>query len=1100
MGYKVGEVLLEIKADTAKLITGMEKAERTIKSTVDRAKKALLGIAAAYASIEGIRGFSGMIHDAIDAADATGKLAEKLGITTDGLSKLQYAASFAGIEMGKLEAGLSAMIRRTNNFVRDGGGAAAKALRELGISAEFARKHFTDTETTFRIIAERLAQLPDGYRKTAIAQDIFSKSAADMLRVANLGSEGLQELYTEAEKAGVVISAATAKMAGDYNDTIERIEARIEGMKQTFASGFMPTALAAARTVEDAVKEMFLDSSKAGVEFGETSADVFTGLIKTVGFFKDSLTGIKIVLKSIEWGFLKLVELIGESFNYVTDKFNTVISWYNSLPEWLVGKHEPIKLYSKRDLSGLRQWIKDVENDISSLTNSITQGRSEAELFVEKFKKYLQEAHESAKDGGKEFASTYKSTLEKINSSLRSLGASGKRGADDLQKTLQQKHQAYLEYLRSTGKEFELWALQEGEKLRKLYEAGLDSDKLQEVYEADYKKFLERGKKAAADMLSLTQSATGGMRQIFEQNFFDYMTGRFKSFKDFFKNILNDILSNLITPFAKSLSGLISGAISGAFGGARGGIVNYASFFSAAPATMNGDQLLEWLGGANVGSGAATLPNGQTISLDTYTQIANVAAGGNLQQAFDLLGYGRNLYGFASGGVQSLLYAPAMGVAQIGTYLQGIPLVGGTLSQGAYGFSTLLAGGNPGIYGTAGTVGAALGAGAIGYLGGKTLDKLFGADTKAGEFAAIGAALGSLAGPVGALAGGALGGLIGGLFGKTKVTGSASGVDIFGYASADYAAGRYWTRTDYKKKSWFSSKSWSEWNYKGFGDKEIEAIKKAIGTFDQLLWMMGDFGAELQVKGGRFKSIEDFLSKNVVKAFLQEAMDLGPLTETITTEVTKKLWLFGKDTVVKVTKTVLTEDGRKLNEIYDVWADYAKSINKKIYEAFTDVVNDYVNTQRGFEEWYLQFKGRTLDLYKFKLETAQQDLDLIKRMIGEQAANVTIDNYLEAYRQAVKDRFTPEVIEEWKQLGEALKQVSEAERAYQEALAGQSGTIDLLSGRYDMLMGRVIDASRTDVGAIVQEIRDGNTDMKLLFVEILKELKRQTAIEQGLVP
>jgi len=71
----VGAVIIDIKADVAKLVSGMEKAERTVKKSIKNIQRTVLTLAAAYAGIEGIRAFKNMINDSLDTADAVGKLA-----------------------------------------------------------------------------------------------------------------------------------------------------------------------------------------------------------------------------------------------------------------------------------------------------------------------------------------------------------------------------------------------------------------------------------------------------------------------------------------------------------------------------------------------------------------------------------------------------------------------------------------------------------------------------------------------------------------------------------------------------------------------------------------------------------------------------------------------------------------------------------------------------------------------------------------------------------------------------------------------------------------------------------------------------------------
>ena len=204
---KIGTVEIDVTANTTKLVSGMNKANRTVSKNVKDIKKTLLGMAAAYVSVSTAFKAKEIIANTIDVADATGKLAKKLGLTTEALSKYQYVADFAGVSQGELNAGLSAMIRRLNNFQRDGGGAAAKAMETLGISSEFARENMTSTDEAFIEIMKRLEKMPDGYKKTAVAQDIFSKSASNLV---NLTATDLKVLGQQAEDTGMVITTSVS--------------------------------------------------------------------------------------------------------------------------------------------------------------------------------------------------------------------------------------------------------------------------------------------------------------------------------------------------------------------------------------------------------------------------------------------------------------------------------------------------------------------------------------------------------------------------------------------------------------------------------------------------------------------------------------------------------------------------------------------------------------------------------------------------------------------------------------------------------------------------------------------------------------------------
>lgn len=236
----IGSVIIDVKSDTSKLVSGMEKAERKVEQTTKAMKNAIIGVATAYLSFEGVSAFSGMIKDTIDTADSLSKVAEKLGTTTEELSRLQYAAGFADVSISQLDSAMSAMIRRTGNFKKDGTGAAAKSMDELGISVSFAKKNFTDTNTTFNILIDRLSKVEDKTLRTKLAQDLFSKSAASVVLLAKEGTEELTRLGDQGERLGAIITNEMAQGAGEFNDNLQNVQMTLDGIKVSLASDLLP--------------------------------------------------------------------------------------------------------------------------------------------------------------------------------------------------------------------------------------------------------------------------------------------------------------------------------------------------------------------------------------------------------------------------------------------------------------------------------------------------------------------------------------------------------------------------------------------------------------------------------------------------------------------------------------------------------------------------------------------------------------------------------------------------------------------------------------------------------------------------------------------
>lgn len=247
MAASIGGIIIDVAADTAKLVEGMTKAQQTVDKNVKLIKSTLGPLAAAFAGIISVDA----LKNIIDTADAMGEQSEKLSLTTEAWSKYAYVAKFAGIELGTLDAAFSAMIRRTNTFTKDGSGAAASAMEELGISVATARKEFTSSEATFDFLIKKLQQMPDGMKKTAVAQDLFSKSATDVIRYANLGADGIERLGKQAEITGNIISSDFASNAGELNDNLDTLKTMFTGIGNELMSRFVPDLITASRTLSN---------------------------------------------------------------------------------------------------------------------------------------------------------------------------------------------------------------------------------------------------------------------------------------------------------------------------------------------------------------------------------------------------------------------------------------------------------------------------------------------------------------------------------------------------------------------------------------------------------------------------------------------------------------------------------------------------------------------------------------------------------------------------------------------------------------------------------------------------------------------------------
>ena len=138
----------------------------------------------------------------------------------------------------------------------------------------------------------------------------------------------------------------------------------------------------------------------------------------------------------------------------------------------------------------------------------------------------------------------------------------------------------------------------------------------------------------------------------------------------------------------------------------------------------------------------------------------------------------------------------------------------------------------------------------------------------------------------------------------------------------------------------------------------------------------------------------------------------------------------------------------KLQEVYKAWESYAKEKEQDVSDAIQEAFASVLETKQNFAVWKYDFNGDTLNALKKTAEYKQEGLALLKDSLG--VDNINIDNYLDLYNEALKNSPTPEVIEKWNRLGDALIDATEAEEAYKNAVKQYNesvkNTIDNVEG------------------------------------------------------
>lgn len=307
----LGSLFIDLAANTATFESDIGRAQKL----ADRASK---DIAARFATLAtaATAGFAAAgaaagagLKSAIDRADELSKAAVKTGTTTEAISKLAYAGRLADVALGDL----SGAIQKLNkNSVEAAGGSKAQqeAFAAIGVSVRDTNGRLKDSYSLFLDTAEGLSKVEEGAKRTALAQEIFGKSGANLLPLLADGRKGLEESAAEAKAFGQIISTEAGKQAERFNDNLTRLKELATGAGNNLAADLLPSMSAVSDKLIELGKEGLLTDAREGIK----------------QFTRQTAIGFAIAAEAV-FGVLKTLRAVGGSVEVVLNDIKAVVKF-----------------------------------------------------------------------------------------------------------------------------------------------------------------------------------------------------------------------------------------------------------------------------------------------------------------------------------------------------------------------------------------------------------------------------------------------------------------------------------------------------------------------------------------------------------------------------------------------------------------------------------------------------------------------------------------------------------------------------------------------------------------------------------------------------
>lgn len=249
----IGTLAVNVVAKTNQFAKDMANARKTTKDfgkEVDDTSKMMRTFGRLMTGgliIGGAAKLTGSLLDTAKSIDHIAKTANKLGITTEKLQGLSYAAELSGVSSSKLEMSMQRLVRRTAEAAQ-GTGEAVSAYRELGLNAN--KLIGLSPDQIFYQVADAMKDVDGQANKVRLAFKLFDSEGVDLVNTLEGGSESLKKMQKEAQKLGIVFSSQEAKQIEKFNDEMTKLSKWFEGAKMSFVIDIAPEVLGTVESLQ----------------------------------------------------------------------------------------------------------------------------------------------------------------------------------------------------------------------------------------------------------------------------------------------------------------------------------------------------------------------------------------------------------------------------------------------------------------------------------------------------------------------------------------------------------------------------------------------------------------------------------------------------------------------------------------------------------------------------------------------------------------------------------------------------------------------------------------------------------------------------------
>lgn len=249
-------------------------------------KSALLAAGAIGAIGAGVVKAFAVTGEIANTADEIGKTAKQIGISTDALQELRFAADLSGVANEQFSLGLQNLQKQVFNASK-GSKEATEIFDRLGVSFTDSDGNLKSAEDTFMDVVAGMQSISSETEKSALAQTLFGRAGKKIGPLLQEGTAGIEAMRKQAQELGGVLGADLIKDSEAFKDQQTRLNFAFQGLKIKIAQVVLP--------VMEKLVTAFLDLTK-----------LMTGNSKTARLLRASFLALGVLISAALLGKLAL--------------------------------------------------------------------------------------------------------------------------------------------------------------------------------------------------------------------------------------------------------------------------------------------------------------------------------------------------------------------------------------------------------------------------------------------------------------------------------------------------------------------------------------------------------------------------------------------------------------------------------------------------------------------------------------------------------------------------------------------------------------------------------------------------------------------------